>query len=211
MWRRGGSRRGSGSLGTLSLGTEKGSEKGGENGGEKSEGKGKDHYPPATQQGRRGLGRLNPFRRSVAEAPEKSMPTMSNMGIPSWIRAEEDRSGATPPPIQRSRGMSIGKEADDGGVSLLVEGGGGGVSISPGARNRSGSVTGVVSGIVGRGRSGSASGAGSRRGSVAGSASGSGSAAGSTVGSGGGNGGAETGKRKWLGGFARRDSLRKGG
>lgn len=214
MWRRSNSRRGSGSFGTQSLRTEKGSEKG-------SEGKGKDHYPPATQQGRRGLGRLNPFRRSVieAQAQEKGSPSaspmsnspmsnspMSNMGVPSWIRAEEDRSGATPPPIQRSRGMSVGKEID-GGVSLLMDNAGGGVSVSPAGRSRAGSVTGVMSGIVNRGRSGSVSGA-SRRGSLAGSTSG------STVMVGGGgagsaNGAAE-GKRKWLGGFGRRDSLRRG-
>lgn len=217
MWRRSNSRRGSGSFGTQSFGTDKGLEKGSERGSEKgSEGKGKDHYPPSTQQGRRGLGRLNPFRRSMAEAQEKGSPTLpsiSNMGIPSWIRAEEDRSGATPPPIQRSRGMSVGKEDNDGGVSLLTESPGGGVNISPSTRSRSGSVTGVMSGIVNRGRSGSLSGA-SRRGSIVGGTSISGSGSGSTVmvgGGGGGSGnGAAEGRRKWLGGFGRRDSLRRG-
>ena len=90
-------------------------------------------YPPTAQAGRpRGLGRLNPFRRSLTAEPKEALapaPAPVNepasgpgrsgsMGMPSWIKSgDDDRPSATPPPIMRNRGQSVGWD-DDGGVAL---------------------------------------------------------------------------------------------
>ncbi|KAK2609094.1 hypothetical protein QQS21_002321 [Conoideocrella luteorostrata] len=96
------------------------------------------HYPPITSQhgARAGLNRL--FRRSTSCAPAVStsdnsadsaspetIKNHSSVGVPSWASrssaVEDDRSGATPPPImfnpRQSRQNTIGAEGDPEGPS----------------------------------------------------------------------------------------------
>ncbi|PKS13068.1 hypothetical protein jhhlp_000409 [Lomentospora prolificans] len=91
-----------------------------------------NHYPPITGQQSRNRGLNRFFRRSIGSAsctesappsaPEPtfpagtSAPKSAGIGIPSWIHrssiVDDERSGATPPPIMRNRALSKG-EADD--------------------------------------------------------------------------------------------------
>ncbi|KHN94237.1 uncharacterized protein MAM_07873 [Metarhizium album ARSEF 1941] len=94
------------------------------------------HYPPITGQqhgARAGLNRL--FRRSTSGAPpgptseqstsgettiSEALKNVSTIGVPSWARrnsaTEDDRSGATPPPImlnpRQCRRNTMGAEGD---------------------------------------------------------------------------------------------------
>lgn len=81
-----------------------------------SDGVAEGQYPPAAQKPR-GLGRLNPFRRSLGGDADTNSPGKSTMGVPSRVRADDEGARATPPPILRNRGASVGLE-DDGGVAL---------------------------------------------------------------------------------------------
>ena len=136
---------------------------------------GKGHYPPTAQQNRpRGLGRLNPFRRSIGggettptvEANPAFSGAKSGMGMPSWIRSgDDDRPSATPPPILRNRGASVGVADDDGGVALDTQ------NVPPAPPKHTAPPAPAPAG---------------------------------------GGGGNVEGRRKWLGGFGRRDSRRIG-
>ncbi|KAK3906125.1 hypothetical protein C8A05DRAFT_12105 [Staphylotrichum tortipilum] len=177
------------------------------------------HYPPTTSRPRsRGLN--NFFRRSTGSAdvpppPASAPPTESafkppppaqqqqattGMGMPSWVRrgsvGDEDRTGATPPPILRnkagsSRGMGGDDEDGDGGVVLgqmsgMIVGGGAPLGVVPQPQKMSSRKSwGAASGGSGEGGEGG----------------------GVLIGNAGGGG---AGKRKWLG-LGRVSSLRSRG
>ncbi len=170
------------------------------------------HYPPTTSRPRsRGLN--NFFRRSTGSSdvpppPASAPPTetafrpppppqqTTGMGMPSWVRrgsvGDEDRAGATPPPILRNKtggGFVRDEEDGDGGVVLeqlppAPAGGGAPLGVVPAAKVSSRKSWGAASGGSGEGGEGG----------------------GVSLGSGGGG----AGKRKWLG-LGRVSSLRSRG
>lgn len=124
------------------------------------------HYPPITGQQNRNRGFNRFFRRSIgssggtesapasateatfAAAASTSVPKTAGIGIPSWIHrssaADDERLGATPPPIMRNRALSKGgiavddEDRHDGGVSL---GGGAMVAAEDGTTSGAGTPT----------------------------------------------------------------------
>ncbi|KAK5657141.1 hypothetical protein OQA88_3198 [Cercophora sp. LCS_1] len=107
------------------------------------------HYPPTASQPPRPRGLNNLFRRSTgsaegaqAAAPSSAPPTettfknlpSSMMGLPSWgkrasLVVEDDRTGATPPPIMRNKAPPRLDQDECGGAPLEPQGGSGGAPV----------------------------------------------------------------------------------